>query len=161
MGMIPIALALAGFVLLWVIVNYNSLATGRANIASLQSAREQLLRTYISLAGQLSALLRIYGVDTPSYLVNLANEPGQKIDSMNLRKSLEQVVVQVRNRADLSDNPDYSGLMQQMEITTGQLLKNQQSLLSAIKGYNGQVTHMPYRIVAQLFGFRKSTSPIV
>ena len=69
MGMIPIALAIAGFVLLWVIVNYNSLASGRANIVSLQLAREQLLRVYILNIKQLAALLLIYGLEVPPYLI--------------------------------------------------------------------------------------------
>jgi hypothetical protein len=160
MGMIPIALAIAGFVMLWVIVNYNSLATGRANIKSLQSAREQLLRVYIVDTKQLSALLLIYGIEVPKYLVSLANEPGQTIDNGKLNSALEHVKLQVGKQPELQNNPDYSNLMQQLEASTSGLIKNQQSLLRTVKAYNIQVARMPYRIVATLFGFKKATSAI-
>jgi hypothetical protein len=39
MGMIPIALAIAGFVLLWVIVNYHSLSGSRMAVAHKVSQR--------------------------------------------------------------------------------------------------------------------------
>jgi hypothetical protein len=161
MGMIPIALAIAGFVLLWIIVNYNSLAAGRANIVSLQSAREQLLRVYTVNTKQLSALLRIYGIDMPQYLVRLANEPGQNIENGRLNMALEQVKLQVGKQPELQDNPDYSDLMQQLEANISGLIKNQQSLLRAMKVYNTQVARMPYRIVATLFGFKKATAALV
>jgi hypothetical protein len=157
MGMIPIALAIAGFVLLWIIVNYNSLAAGRASIVSLQSAREQLLRVYTVNTKQLSALLRIYGLDLPQYMVSLANEPGQTIETGRLNTALNQVKQQVSKQPELQDNPDYSDLMRQVEANVSGLIKNQQSLLRAVKVYNTQVARMPYRIVAILFGFKKAT----
>jgi hypothetical protein len=161
MGMIPIALAIAGFVLLWMIVNYQSLSAKRTTIASLQLARENLLRLYVTDIKQLSAMLRIYGLDTPAYLINLANEKGQKIDRSMLSASLQQVELQVRNRPEVLENPDFTDLMRQTDVTIKQLLKNQQALLSEIKGYNGQATQMPYRIVAQLFGFKRISPPVV
>jgi hypothetical protein len=158
MGMIPVVLAIAGFVLLWMIVNYHSLSARRTNIGLLQEAREQALHTYVNLTKQLSALLLIHGIEVPLYLVNLANEPGEKIDGARFSRSLEQIKVQARTQPGLQGNPDYSDLIQQIEITAGRLLKNQQSLLAETKAYNRQATQMPYRIVARLFGFRKVSS---
>jgi hypothetical protein len=161
MGMIPVVLAIAGFVLLWMIVNYNSLSAKRKNIGLLQESREQALHSYVSLTKQLSALLWIHGIEVPLYLVNLANEPGQKIEGARFSRSLEQIKVQARTQPGLQGNPDYSDLIHQIEVTARRLLKNQQLLLAEIRAYNGQATQMPYRIVARLFGFRKVNSPIV
>ncbi len=161
MGMIPIVLAIAGFVFLWSIVNYNSLSARRSTILSLQAARDQLINKYVYLTKQIAALLKIYGITPPAYLVNLANDPAQKIENIQLNRALEQIKLLSRNEQELQNNPDYSDLLQQLESNASLLIKNQQQLMSAIREYNGQATQMPYRIIAQLFGFKKINSPVV
>jgi hypothetical protein len=74
--------------------------------------------------------------------------------------ALEQVKLQVGKQPELQDNPDYSDLMLQLEANISELIKNQQSLLRAVKVYNTQVARMPYRIVATLFGFKKATAAL-
>jgi hypothetical protein len=94
------------------------------------------------------------------YLIDLANKPGQKIDNSLLTGSLDQIKQQVRTLTSLQTNPDYSSLMREIETTGIQLSKNQQRLLREVKEYNRQVSHMPYRIVALMFGFKPDTASI-
>ncbi|MDO1445725.1 LemA family protein [Rhodocytophaga aerolata] len=159
MGMIPVVLAIAGFVLLWIIVNYNSLSTRRTNIASLQVARDQLLASYVRMSKELSALLLIYKKEMPVYLVELANDPSQKINASKLSSSIKQLTLQANGHTpELQNNPDYQELLSSAELTATKLIKNQQRLETEIKAYNQQATRMPYRIVAQLFGFKRINS---
>ncbi len=159
MGMIPVVLAIAGFVLLWIIVNYNSLSARRTNIASLQVARDQLLASYVRMSKELSALLLIYKKEMPIYLVELANDPNQKINASKLSSSIKQLALQVNGHTpELQNNPDYLELLTSTELTATKLIKNQQRLEAEIKAYNQQATKMPYRIVAQLFGFKTINS---
>lgn len=160
MGMIPIALAIAGFVLLWSIVNYNSLSARRSSILSLQATRDQLISKYVYLIKELAALLKIYGLTTPAYLINLANDPGQRLESTQLSRALEQIKLQSGSQPDLQDNHDYKDLLRQLEVNSTILVKNQQQLLLYIHDYNVQATQMPYRIIAQLFGFKEISSPV-
>jgi hypothetical protein len=155
MGMIPVALAIAGFVLLWTIVNYNSLAARRKNIVSLQEARKQLSDAYVSLSKQLSALLLIYKLNMPAYLVELANDPNRKIDAPKLSESINWLTLQAgSHNPELQSNPDYQESLTAMELIVTKLIKNQQQWLAEVKAYNRQATRMPYRMVAQLFGFK-------
>lgn len=156
MGMIPVMLAIAGFVLLWMIVNYNSLSARRSNIVSLQEAREQLLNSYINLSKQLSALLLRYRINIPVYLISFANEPSKKIDNTRFDEAFKELKLLVSNHsADVQSTPDYQQLIEPMELTAMKLLKNRQQLLAEVKAYNQHASRMPYRIVAQLFGFKK------
>jgi hypothetical protein len=161
MGMIPVVLAIAGFVFLWVIVNYNSLSARRTNIASLQAARNKLVDSYISLSKQISALLLIYQINMPPYLINLSNNSDQKIHGSKLTESIKGLQLQVSTHSPgLESNPDYQELIGLLEATAGKLLRNQQQLLAEVKAYNQQATRMPYRIVAHLFGFKGIDSPV-
>ncbi len=156
MGMIPVMLAIAGFVLLWMIVNYNSLSARRSNIVSLQEGREQLLNSYMNLFKQLSALLLRYKIHMPVYLISFANEPSKKIDNTRIIEAFKELKLHISNHsAHVQSTPDYRQLIEPMELTAMKLLKNRQQLLAEVKAYNQQASRMPYRIVAQLFGFKK------
>lgn len=150
MGMIPILLALCGFVLLWAIVNYNSLLSKQSQIQALSSKIEILFNQRKENILGVKNLLAANQVEVSAYLDQLEYLPqNRSLQNEEMFKDQRQ-----KHFATFQNHPDFIDLITILENTDREIFLSQRKLRQLSSDYNQHVNQMPSRIVALLFGFK-------
>ena len=150
MGMIPILLALCGFVLLWAIVNYNSLLSKQSQIQALSSKIEILFNQRKENILGVKNLLAANQVEVSAYLDQLEYLPqNRSLQNEEMFKDQRQ-----KHFATIQNHPDFIDLITILENTDREIFMSQRKLRQLSSDYNQQVNQMPSKIVALLFGFK-------
>lgn len=154
MGMLPIGLALTGFVLLWALVNYSTFANQRAAVGQLLGTQKELLQVRGQTLSQLAVLLQMHQIALPPYLLRLANDSSRLGEFAPVNDAMEQVREQSQS-TPLPDNPDYTKTTQTLKKATERLFATHRQLRVTVADYNRRTRSMPSRIIASVFGFKK------
>jgi LemA protein len=151
MGMIPILLALCGFVMLWAIVNYNSLNSKKSQIQALTDNKEKIMSQRSESITGLKNLFIQHQIDASAYMEQLAYLP------QNRSVSKQAIFEQQGNIhfTTLLQHPDFISLITKLENEDKEVFIFQKKLQQLTSEYNQQVKEMPSHIVAVLFGFKQ------
>ncbi|MBC7923461.1 MAG: LemA family protein [Ferruginibacter sp.] len=158
MGMLPIVVVLASFILLWGMVNYHSFVTKRKAIADTLEARRL---AQIRLGDALIPLLdvhRKYHLPIPSPLSQLPNLTlvQRKSTIEELMREADQLLDQTSSQSSLTPDGEFERLRTVYgEAKKGYFLARKRHR-AAVNGYNAEARHMPSKIVAKIFGFQPS-----
>lgn len=152
MGFVPIFLALAGFVFLWAVVNYNALKNQRASVQRLGDQVNKLKDDIQTEVKQLESCCMPEFENKLEHILQQikkdADNAAIQIEFDNFNKSYEAAykdegtAIQEVIRKDLTKDLQ-------------QLLSVKKEFMAAVKSYNKIVEQMPTALLARLFGFKK------
>jgi hypothetical protein len=157
MGFLPIAVAIFGFVLLWAIVNYNSLLTRRDQIRNLEEESKLLTDHRRKIIVALESALSQLSIINPELSKKIHQFP--TVRSVKTKELTSKVKLYLQQTSGVQNHTELDTLLASLEDTDFQLYyawrKRQQSILL----YNKLVKKMPSRIVATLSGFKSVAEP--
>lgn len=157
MGYIPIIVALLGFVVLWGLVNYNSIKAKK--IALDQKAQE--VYKYATLRNAtLRQLAKIASQDIT--LTHLFHEAVDKLDDRNSEEvdvhekmQREHKVTEVIAEIPLiGEDENYRKMFKHLQIADDYYRKVASAYAFRVKDYNALVTRNPSKIVASIMRFK-------
>lgn len=152
MGFLPIAVAIFGFVLLWAVVNYNSLLTRQEQIRKIGEERKELENRRYTVLSKLEVLLSRLSILDPALLAELRQFPTAR--SVKTKELTSKVKVHVLQHTGTVHHAEADNLLTSLEDIDFHLYYAQRKWQQSILVYNKLVTRMPSRIVATLSGFR-------
>ena len=150
MGMIPILLALSGFILLWAILNYNNLLSRQSLIQELIHRNDVFYNQRKEIILDINNLFTRHKVNGEAFLAQLEYLPQN-------RSITNESTVQTQGQIHLSalqQHPDFISLLASLGNTDREIAITQNKLRQLTSAYNSQVSKMPSRLVATLFGFK-------
>lgn len=154
MGLLPIFLALAGFIFLWSLVNHNSFAARQQSIGDLREAEDLLTSLRKETLDKLTNYLTSRGVTIPAYLLQNGPADPETSSRQHTVELAEQWHEFIPNHTTLSGDPALVELIEQFDDITSRQVRTQTRLQAAINEYNRLRSQMPFRLIAVLFGFR-------
>ncbi|MDJ1469606.1 hypothetical protein [Xanthocytophaga flava] len=141
-GVLPILLVITGAIFLWGMVVLNSLRTRKSNTDIYLQNVGKVAFQRVQLLMQLGELLNTnLVVDQEGY-----NETKLTTESKTIAESIENL--------GFTDNNEAKRLQTALSQNASLLLQTQKKFRSARGNYNELCKHMPYRIIASLFGFK-------
>ncbi|QHT70275.1 LemA family protein [Rhodocytophaga rosea] len=152
MGFLPIAVAIFGFVLLWAVVNYNSLLTRRDQIRKMEEESKELEKRRHAILAALEKLLSQLSIIDPELSLQLQQIPTAR--SVKTKQLSTDVKLRLQQTVGLQNHAEVDTLLNRLEDTDFHLYYAQRKLQQSILVYNKLVNRMPSRIVATLSGFK-------
>ena len=155
MGMLPIVVVLASFILLWGMVNYHSFAAKRRAIADTLEARRL---AQIQLGSALTPLLdfyRQYRLSVPSTLSKLPD-----LTLVQKKSTIEELMgdadqlLQTGSPSPLTGDEKFERLKTPYQQAKQAYFLARKRHWAAVNGYNSEAKRMPSKIIAKLFGFQ-------
>jgi|GEM_PF-4369128 len=141
-GVLPILLVIVSAIFLWAIVVYNSLKSRKSNTEVYLQNVGRIAFQRVQLLGQLGHVLQTDLItDAEGY-----NEARLQAESNQINAAIESL--------GFADNADVRQLEQELTTNAALLIRTQRKFRSARVNYNELCQHMPYRIIASVFGFR-------
>ncbi|MDJ1480748.1 hypothetical protein QNI16_09660 [Cytophagaceae bacterium YF14B1] len=141
-GVLPILLVITGAIFLWGMVVLNSLRTRKSNTDIYLQNVGKVAFQRVQLLMQLGELLNTnLVVDQEGY-----NETKLAAETKTIAESIENL--------GFADNNEANRLQTALSQNASLLLQTQKKFRSARGNYNELCKHMPYRIIASLFGFK-------
>ena len=156
MGMLPIVVVLASFILLWGMVNYYSFVAKRKAVADTLEARRL---AQIRLGDALTPLLDVHQkhqlpIPSPLKLPNLAIVQRKSIIE-ELTQETDQLL-RAGSLPSLTRDGEFERLGTAYEEAKQGYFLARKRHRAAVNGYNFEAKHMPSKIIAKLFGFQPS-----
>ena len=163
MGYIPIIVALLGFILLWGLVNYNSI---KAKKIALDQKAQDVYKFSILRNATLRQLAKIASQDTT--LTHLFHEAVGKLDDRNseevdVHKKIQQehkVTELIAEIPLIGEDENYKKMFKQLQIADDYYRKASSAYSFRLKDYNALVTRNPSKIVASLMRFKPVKSDV-
>lgn len=141
-GLLPIFLVLTGFVFLWTMVVYNSLKNRKSTIEHQLHTIGQLVFQRMNFLTQLQDVLKTHlQTGTEGY------------DETHLAKETELVEDRIQ-ALGMDKDTQVQQFRQELAQNASRIVKAQSKVRSLRTHYNELCTHMPYRLVANVFGFK-------
>ena len=142
-GVLPILLVVLCALFLWGTVVYNSLKSRRERM---EGHLQQVGRMALERVQLLSKLGDMLGIS----LINDA----EGYDETRLKAETERIESEMALRGNPS--PAATELKNKLAENAGRLLQNRQKFRAARENYNSLCREMPYRLIANVFGFKPS-----
>jgi hypothetical protein len=152
MGFLPIAVAIFGFVLLWAVVNYNSLLTRWDQIQNLEEETKLLTERRKKIIAAIETAFSQLSIIYPELLKKIQQFPTAR--SVKTKELSTEVKLHLQQTLGVQNHAEVDALLRSLEDIDFQLFYAQRKWQQSILLYNKLVKRMPSRIVATLSGFR-------
>lgn len=157
MGYIPIIVALLGFLVLWGLVNYNSL---KAKRIALEQKAQDVYKFSVLRNATLRQLAKIASKDVT--LTHLFQEVVDKLDDrkpneVEVHEKMHQehkVTELIAGIPLIEEDENYQKMFKQLQIADDYYRKAASAYNYRLKDYNALVTRNPSKIVASLMRFK-------
>ena len=156
MGMIPVFVVIAGFILLWGMVNYHSFRAKKKGIADTLDA---CMAAQLRLRDKVTNLLAFWQSQHLSLPPALLRLPDWTVlQPKNTLEAITSALDEVRENAQafphIRTDAAYQQHIAAYEEAWQVYRLARKKYRAATLAYNAEATHMPSKIIAKLFGFR-------
>ena len=165
MSVSTMVLILAGFLVLYFIVRYNSLIRLRNNIKNSLADIDVQMKMRFDLVDNLVNTVKGYAGHEKETLENLtkartnflnASSMSQKLSAdQALSGALKSLFAVSENYPDLKANQNFLQLQSELSDIENKIAASRRFFNSTVNEYNSSIETFPTNIVAKLFGFRR------
>lgn len=158
-----ILLSVIGIVVLWIILVYNALISGRNRIKNAEAGIDAQLQKRYDLIPNLVATVKGYATHEKSVLEQVTHLRQMAIESENapqkqqtndtLNTSLKHIFAIAESYPDLKADANFLQLQAALNEVEGQLTAARRTYNATVTRYNNMVESFPSSIIASTFGF--------